>query len=78
MNYIQKQDLKRQYRVEIFKGIIVIDDENYDFIDSKQFFETLEEATKYIEKLKIKLEENWVIRYFKKIENEWELLGTEK
>lgn len=74
MNYVKKQELKRQYKVEIFKGIQIINNENYDFIDSRQFFPTQEDASKYIEKLKLKLENDWVIRYFKRSEEDWELL----
>ncbi len=74
MNYVKKQELKRQYKVEIFKGIQVINNENYDFIDSRQFFPTPEDASKYIEKLKLKLENDWVIRYFKRSEENWDLL----
>ncbi|MDX8336178.1 hypothetical protein [Candidatus Cetobacterium colombiensis] len=74
MNYVRKQELKRQFKVEIFKGIQIIDNESYDFIESRQFFPTAEEANVYIEKLKLKLESNWVIRYFKRSEEDWELL----
>jgi hypothetical protein len=74
MNYVRKQELKRQFKVEIFKGIQIIDNESYDFIEARQFFPTSEEANVYIEKLKLKLENNWVIRYFKRSEEDWELL----
>ncbi len=74
MNYVKRQELKRQFKVEIFKGVKVIDNEIYDFIDSRQFFPTPEEASTYVEKLKLKLESNWVIRLFKKNQEEWELV----
>lgn len=74
MNYLKRQDLNRQFRVEIFKGTQIIDNESYDFVSSKQFFPNPQEAAKYIEELKSKLEESWVIRYFQKVEEEWSLL----
>lgn len=73
MNYIKKQELKRQFKVEIFKGIQIIDNESYDFIEGRQFCATIEEADCCIEKLKEKLEENWVVRCFKKNNEQWEL-----
>lgn len=74
MTHARRQERKKQFKVEIFKGIRVIDNENYDFIDSRQFFPTSEDAEKYIGKLKAILEDNWVIRYFKKEEEQWELI----
>lgn len=73
MTFTRKDNVKRQFKVEIFKGTKVYENEIYDFIQSREFFLKEEDALKYIEKLKMLLEDNWIIRYFKKVEAEWVL-----
>lgn len=74
MSYVKKQELKKQFKVEIFKGIQIIDNESYDIIDSRKFFPTSEEAIKYASSIKDRLDNNWVIRFFRKNEENWELV----
>lgn len=74
MSYVKKQELKKQFKVEIFKGIQIIDNESYDIIDSRKFFPTSEEAIKYAGSIKDRLDNNWVIRFFRKNEENWELV----
>lgn len=71
MTFQRKDNVKRQFRVEIYKGVKVYENENYDFIQSREFFLLEADALKYIEKLNLILETDWIIRYFKKIEAEW-------
>lgn len=73
MSYVKKQELKKQFKVEIFKGVQIIDNESYDIIDSRKFFPTSEDAVKYAGSIKDRLEGDWVIRFFKKNEENWEL-----
>lgn len=74
MNFAKRESLKKQFKVEVFKGTKVINEEIFDFIEGRKFFPVAEEAIKYINQLKDKLEEAWVIRYFKKVEENWELV----
>ncbi|MGL4868237.1 MAG: hypothetical protein ACRCYT_02705 [Cetobacterium sp.] len=74
MSYVKKQELKKQFKVEMFKGIQIIDNESYDLIDSRKFFPNLQDATKYVLSIKPRLEHDWVIRFFKKTEEVWELV----
>ncbi|MGL5087881.1 MAG: hypothetical protein ACRC6Z_00235 [Cetobacterium sp.] len=74
MSYVKKQELKKQFKVEMFKGIQIIDNESYDLIDSRKFFPNLQDAVKYTESIKSRLENDWVIRFFKKTEEMWELV----
>lgn len=76
MNFAKRENLKKQFKVEIFKGVKVVNQESFDFIDARKFFPEAEGAVKYIDQLKERLEENWVIRYFKKIDEIWELVET--
>ncbi|MGL5098519.1 MAG: hypothetical protein ACRC6B_00530, partial [Fusobacteriaceae bacterium] len=74
MNFAKRESLKKQFKVEVFKGTKIVNEESYDFIEGRKFFPAPEEAVKYINQLKDKLEINWVIRYFKKVEENWELV----
>lgn len=74
MNFAKRESLKKQFKVEIFKGTKVIDGETFEFFEGRKFFPVPEDAVKYINQLKDKLEEEWVIRYFKKVDELWELV----
>lgn len=74
MNFAKRENLKKQFKVEVFKGTKIVNEESYDFIEGRKFFPAPEEAVKYINQLKDNLQENWVIRYFKKVEENWELV----
>lgn len=74
MNFAKRENLKKQFKVEIFKGTKVINGESFDFIEARKFFPVVDDAVKYINQLKDKLEVNWAIRYYKKVEENWELV----
>ncbi len=62
-----------KYRVEIYKGEILVENEKYKYIkDRKLFFNEYQAKTYFQELLKSK-EKNEKLRFYKKINKKWEL-----
>ena len=60
-----------KYRVELFKGEIIKDNEKYKYIKDRKLFYNERQAEIYFEELLNTKETEEKLRFYKKINNKW-------
>ncbi|MGL4307454.1 hypothetical protein [Cetobacterium sp. SF1] len=65
------------FRVEMYLGKRIYDEQEFDDIKFREFFYKLDLAQKYFSRLSKKLEDGQEMRIFKKIDvNKWDLIDS--